>query len=145
MQGRNDVIQIIEESVDVAIQGLDDLSQKEDFINYVYARSLDDLKLGESIGYTFKPMGCAIWCLQMAEKMLKEGKEKKVIFRDLIEQVVYEAGDADTNGCVVGAVLGAYLKDDCIPEDWLEFDNKNWFADRINNMLRLYELEPFHF
>ena len=59
-----------------------------------------------------------------------------------MENVVYEAGDADTNGCVVGAVLGAYLKDNCLPDEWLQFDNKNWLYSRINNILRLYELDP---
>ena len=143
LQGRNDVEKIIEESFKVAVNDIEIENQKEDFEKYCNVKSLDELNLNQSIGYTFKPVGCALWCLKEAEKMMKEGKEKKTIFVELLEKVVYEAGDADTNGCVVGAVLGAYLRDDWFPEDWLAFENKEWLVKRINNLLKLYELEPF--
>ena len=143
LQGRADIETMIEEAVDIAIKDIPDLNQREDFYKYVYARSLDELDLGRSIGYTFKPVGCAILSLQLAAKMLKEGKEKKAIFTELVENIAYEGGDADTNLAVVGAVLGAYLKDFCIPTEWLEFDNKQWLVERINGVLRLYGLQPF--
>ena len=143
LQGRNDIINIIEESVSVAEKDLIGEDHLNDFYKFVYARNLNELELNISIGYCFKPVGCTIWALEKAQRLLKEGKERKEIFEYLIEQIVYEAGDADTNACVVGAVLGCYLKPQSIPKEWLDFDNKLWLQERINRLLKLYELEPF--
>lgn len=59
------------------------------------------------IGYTFKCMGSAFYALSLADKYQNEGKSD--IFRLIIEEIAREGGDADTNGAVAGALLGAYL------------------------------------
>jgi len=61
--------------------------------------SLDEIKLNESIGYTFKPVKCAIWGL-------KQCATGKISFTEVIQEIVKRGGDADTNACVAGAVCG---------------------------------------
>ncbi|GAB1225704.1 hypothetical protein ENUP19_0259G0038 [Entamoeba nuttalli] len=144
LQGREDIEEIIQEARSDSEKMLNEEYKKE-FIEYTNAKTLEEMKLNESIGYTFKPMGCAILSLREAFKMKEKGIDKTKIFEDLIERIAYEGGDADTNGAVVGAVLGTYLKGICMPSDWLELDNKKWLEERLNRLLHLYELEPFHF
>ena len=47
--------------------------------------------------YTFKTLGAGFWALQQND------------FRKALTQITFEAGDADTNGAVAGALLGAKL------------------------------------
>ena len=68
--------------------------------------SLEALKLDEgldnkaqalgSIGYTLKALGAAFWALKHA-----------VSFEDGPFRIIHEGGDADSNGAVAGAMLGA--------------------------------------
>lgn len=59
------------------------------------------------IGYTFKCMGAAFHALDLADQYQKENKND--IFRNIIEQITAEGGDADTNGAAAGALVGAFL------------------------------------
>jgi ADP-ribosylglycohydrolase len=77
---------------------------------------LATLKLGEGlIGYTFKCLGAAFYALRRA--MAMKGMPES-IFRTVLEEIIFEAGDADTNGAAAGALLGAYLGENAIPESW---------------------------
>lgn len=76
------------------------------------------LKLGEGlIGYTFKGLGAAFYALRRA--MTMKGKPE-TIFRTVLEEIIFEGGDADTNAAPAGALLGAYLGQDAIPKSWKE-------------------------
>ncbi|ELP92443.1 hypothetical protein EIN_523210 [Entamoeba invadens IP1] len=113
-----------------------------DFEKFTNPKSLEQLDLNNSIGYTYKPVGCAMWGVKEAEKLKNNGKSNKEIFESVLMAVTYEAGDADTNKAVVGAVLGAYIGNlDMFPKDWIAFDNKKWLIERINRMLKLMNLE----
>jgi ADP-ribosylglycohydrolase len=141
LQGRDDVEKIIEEAIQ---RGEKELNENEikDMHKYVYAKEWEELNLSYSQGYCWKPVGCAILTLKKAIEMKKNGMNDKQIFSDCLDNIVHQAGDADTNGCVTGACLGAYLKGICIPDGWMELKHMNWLKERINRMLRLYELEP---
>lgn len=90
--------------------------------------SLDFLDLDEGwndtarpnrIGYTYKCLGAAFWCLRRMQELKDSGiTDKHVLFRKPMEELIGEAGDADTNGAVAGALLGAYLGFETIPESW---------------------------
>ncbi|KAL7717872.1 ADP-ribosylglycohydrolase [Entamoeba marina] len=110
------------------------------FDKFTNPNTLKDLDLNELIGFTFKPVGCAVWALRKAVKLLYLGVSNVEIFEVIIMDVIREAGDADTNGAVVGAVLGAYLGPTCLPQKWLQFKNFNWYKDRINRVLKLHQL-----
>lgn len=66
----------------------------------------------ERIGYTYKCLGAAFYSL----KLLSQG----VLFSEVFRQLVAEGGDADTNGCVAAALMGAFGGLDIIPTEWRE-------------------------
>ncbi|KAK4169830.1 ADP-ribosylglycohydrolase-domain-containing protein [Cladorrhinum sp. PSN259] len=86
---------------------------------------LDGLKLDENgkIGYTYKALGCGVVCLRMAIKRLAQARggvlvEREKLFEELITELTMRAGDADTNACVAGGILGAFLGYGALPGHW---------------------------
>ena len=75
---------------------------------------LDDLNLDEeaTMGYTLKPLACAVWCLYHVNS-----------FKEGLLKIVNAGGDADTNAAVACAVLGAKYGMSSIPEYYV--DNLN--------------------
>lgn len=73
--------------------------------------SLEDFELDDSqtMGYTLKTMGCAIWCLYHMDNV-----------KDALVKVVNSGGDADTNAAVTCAVLGAKYGMTSIPEYYIK-------------------------
>ena len=72
------------------------------------------------IGHTLLAMQTGLWAAKTP-----------LGFKDALMAVVGCGGDTDTNGAVVGAVLGARYGASAIPEDWLEFIPKR---NRIQNL-----------
>ena len=72
---------------------------------------LEDFELDDeqTMGYTLKTMGCAIWCLYHASS-----------FKEGLLKVVNAGGDADTNAAVTCAVLGAKYGKKGIPEYYIQ-------------------------
>jgi len=90
----------IDKTINGIILDIEELKyDTEELKKYVNINSLEELKLNEHIGYTYKPLGCAVYAL----------KNHNNSFYNILQLVIREGGDADTNGCVVGAVLGCYL------------------------------------
>jgi ADP-ribosylglycohydrolase len=87
------------------------VEQVVEAVRAVPAASLDDLELDDpmDMGYTLKAMQVGLWCLD------RDGD-----FQSLLSEVVSFGGDADTNGAVAGAVLGARHAAAGIPERWRE-------------------------
>lgn len=81
---------------------------------------LEDFELDDeqTMGYTLKTMGCAIWCLFHVNS-----------FKEGLLKVVNAGGDADTNAAVTCAVLGAKFGKKGIPEYYMQ------------NLKRKYEYE----
>jgi ADP-ribosylglycohydrolase len=93
---------------------------------------LTELELDKqsSIGYTYKCLGSAVWALKYGEN-----------FKDAICRIVREAGDADTNAAVAGALLGAKCGYDGLPQDWLEgLRHKKWLDEKVDRLLSLLDL-----
>ena len=59
----------------------------------------------ESVGYTLKALAAGLWAYYYAEDI-----------EDGINQIVMEGGDADTNACIAGSLLGAKYGFDSIPD-----------------------------
>jgi len=140
VQGEPDVEKIIEHSLSKGRSVLTDESHLQDF-NKFFSKDItvEGLELNHLIGYTFKPIACAIYALRKASRELnQENKDKVEIFRDIITEFTLEAGDADTNCAVIGAILGCYMGKHCIPPEWLKFDNYDWLKERINRVLKLF-------
>jgi hypothetical protein len=90
--------------------------------------SLEDLDLDErgKSGYVYKSLRATVFLLRYAMRQLKDvgysgfasmtGTGR--LFEQSITDLTMEAGDADTNACSAGAVLGAYLGYCAIPQYW---------------------------
>ncbi|KAK4221592.1 ADP-ribosylglycohydrolase-domain-containing protein [Podospora fimiseda] len=105
--------------------GSEEIKDWEDLDRHLNpADGLDGLKLDENgIGYTYKALGCGVVCLKMAIRRLEQAKggvlvEKEKIFEELITDLTMRAGDADTNACVAGGILGAFLGYAALPGHW---------------------------
>lgn len=68
-----------------------------------------DLDEPYSIGYTLRTLAAALWCYWHA-KSFEEG----------LLAIVNEGGDADTNGAIACAILGAKFGYDSIPAYYIE-------------------------
>ncbi|RGP61468.1 hypothetical protein FSPOR_9996 [Fusarium sporotrichioides] len=87
------------------------------------AQKLADLKLDESykIGYVYKTFGSGILLLRLALRQLKSSGQlcsQLAIFEKLVTDLIMEGGDADTNACFAGALLGALLGYKTLPPHW---------------------------
>lgn len=106
------------------------------------AGTWDSLQLaGRGIGYTYKCIGAAFCALRRAVE-LKEQNDPEP-FRTVIQEVVEEGGDADTNAAAAGALLGAYLNLENIPDSWCELNDNCWdvLEQNVVLTLNLYQME----
>lgn len=91
---------------------------------FTRAADLAALALDESssIGYVYKTFGSGLVLLRQAMGIVKkdEGRlcAQTASFETLITPLVMEGGDADTNACFAGALLGAYLGYKVLPPHW---------------------------
>ncbi|RDI89098.1 hypothetical protein Vi05172_g130 [Venturia inaequalis] len=94
------------------------------------------------IGYVFKALGAAVRCLRVAIEFHEEDKDHKLlrgqVFQKLITDLAMEAGDADTNACIAGALLGAYLGWEDIPAQWRDnLRHGVWLQRMTEGMCRI--------
>ena len=87
--------------------------------------SMLDLDETYSIGYTLRTLSAALWCYWHSPS-----------FEEGLLSVVNEGGDADTNGAIAGAILGAKFGFYKIPEYYID-DLYNGEADynKITNLI----------
>lgn len=133
-----DVSAIIDRSIQEGAKYIEDEDKKKEFVAHMRAKSLKDLKLDEAkaIGYTLKCAGTAFVGLNSKVKTAKD-------FLKFMTELVREAGDADTNGAVCGAVLGAKLGYSNLPQDWLQkMPHIKWLDARVEKFLACVGLGP---
>lgn len=84
----------------------------KEWIDIAYnSESIDYLDLDEpnSIGYTLRTLSAGLWCYFHAKDFLSG-----------LLAVINEGGDADTNGAVSGAILGAKSGYNNIPDEYIK-------------------------
>ncbi|PRP80675.1 hypothetical protein PROFUN_11634 [Planoprotostelium fungivorum] len=112
---------------DEMLEIIDSFMVKDNDVQTLYNLQLDDQK---SIGYTLKCFGSGLWALRSTRS-----------FKDTIDLLVREGGDADTNGAVAGALLGAKLGYKQLPREWLEsLRHKEWLEEKVEKFLKLQGL-----
>jgi ADP-ribosylglycohydrolase len=95
----------------------------EELQKHVKMESLSDLQLDDSqkMGYAYKALGTAILLLRQAMRKVAADPSLSTelhLFEELITSLIMEGGDADTNACVAGALLGAYFGYKALPPYW---------------------------
>eukprot|EP01119_Soliformovum_irregulare_P019952 TRINITY_DN6407_c0_g1_i1.p1 TRINITY_DN6407_c0_g1~~TRINITY_DN6407_c0_g1_i1.p1 ORF type:complete len:513 (-),score=158.03 TRINITY_DN6407_c0_g1_i1:26-1564(-) len=132
IQDEESRIQVEKDCVQVAIKFLDP-KHHEEFRNFVeISHDLDQLCLDEpkSIGYTFKCLGAALWAFHA-----------NVSFDIAMNEIALHGGDADTNACVAGALLGTLGGYSQLPKEWLRsMPNKRWLDAKVIQLLKLMSL-----
>lgn len=106
--------------------------QQQEFAYYFEVKTLADLNLSESkfAGYTFKTMGAGFYALRQAHQ---------ATYDDIMTKIILEAGDADTNAAVAGALLGALLGFRLLPAQWVaQLRHTNWMNTKIKSFMDLY-------
>ncbi|KXK46369.1 MAG: ADP-ribosyl-[dinitrogen reductase] glycohydrolase [Bacteroidia bacterium] len=110
------IAHILFESKLLNLEQLCDFAKKYDdriqpFIEKSYTLPIEELLLDEptSIGYTLKAMSAGLWAYFNAEN-----------FKDGLLRVINEGGDADTNACVAGSILGAKFGYKAIPKKYID-------------------------
>ncbi|KAF8532793.1 ADP-ribosylation/Crystallin J1 [Trichophaea hybrida] len=79
-----------------------------EFEKHVYAKEIMELQLDDAsaMGYVYKALGAALMMLRRAMRALSSDT---AVFKGLIGELVMAGGDADTNACVAGALVGVGL------------------------------------
>jgi len=134
---REELLQIRKDALTEATQFLPQ-EQQEDFLYHMVADSnietLYKLKLDEpkAIGYTLKCAGSGFWGLFSDRN-----------YKDTMNLLIKEGGDADTNGAVCGAMIGARIGYKNLPQDWLSaMPHKGWLDEKVVHLLNLMKLLP---
>lgn len=80
-----------------------------------------------SDAYTFRTLAAALWCYWHA-----------VSFESGLLAVVNEGGDADTNGAIACAILGAKFGKNSIPKYYIEnLYNEELYRDKVNKFISI--------
>ena len=102
----------------------------------VRGKTMCDLRLddGPAIGYTFK-------CLSVAAVALIHAIEGEQSFEMIMQSIIREGGDADTNAAVAGALLGAYFGIEGVPSNWITaMPYEMWLEAWVQKVLFLLQL-----
>ncbi|KAK4206956.1 ADP-ribosylglycohydrolase [Rhypophila decipiens] len=126
----------------------------EELNRYIYfggddgvADLLGGLQLDEptSIGYVYKTLGSGVMLLRMAMRKLagKKGSlARSNLFEELITDLIMRGGDADTNACFAGALLGAYLGYQALPDHWKHgLVHGEWLTGKAEAMCQVLGLK----
>ena len=98
---------------------LNDLETKD-----IYELELDDR---DSMGYTLKTLAAGFWTLMNAKN-----------FKDGLIKIVNQGGDADTNGAVAGALLGANFGFRDIPKEYVDgLEGKNRLMKKFDALIKI--------
>lgn len=95
-----------------------------EFQRHARVSELSELQLDDAIklGYVYKTFGSGIHLLRLAMRRVAASTDilptQTTVFEPLIVDLIMCGGDADTNACFAGALLGAYIGHKALPWDW---------------------------
>jgi hypothetical protein len=119
---------------------------------------LDDAR---KIGYVYKALGAGILVLRLATRHSLAGvgegrrdiderytRRGSNLFEELTSALIMEGGDADTNACIAGALLGAWVGYSCLPPHWRDgLDHAQWLKSKckaLEQVLRINSLPGYN-
>ena len=114
---------------------------------HVKAESLSILQLDEreAIGYVYKTLGAGIVLLRTAIRKVAESNGSLLLqatmFEELITDLIMRGGDADTNACFAGALLGAFLGYEALPDHWKHgLGHEEWLMGKAEALCQVLGL-----
>ena len=110
---------------------------RAEFERHVYATTFESLELDDALkmGYVYKALGAAVFCLRLAVRELR-GQTKT--FERIIADLIMQGGDADTNACCAGALVGAWVGHANLPAHWRGgLQHGPWLADKTEALCRV--------
>jgi ADP-ribosylglycohydrolase len=122
-----DLNAVVERAWTYVKQSRPDISlDREEFHKHAYAESLDELVLcDQTMGYVYKCLGASLWCLR---RVVAE----KETFKSALTKLIMFGGDADTNGAVAGALMGAQCGYMSLPAEWRDgLKYEEWYREKI--------------
>jgi ADP-ribosylglycohydrolase len=143
-----------------AVPEVNQLLDHEEFSKHVDAQYFQDLQLDDSMtmGYVYKCLGSAVIALRQVirltghtivtstksfdlPKKLQSTEPQKWTNESPFEQIITEltmcGGDADTNCCVAGAFVGAWVGYDGLPVHYREgLSHKDWLKAKTERLSR---------
>lgn len=107
-------------------------SNKEEIMKYLKASDFETLELsGRQTGYVLRATGAAVLALR-----------KGMNFEEAMTEVIRWAGDADSNGAVVGGIIGAVVGFSNISPDLLKYlFTANWKYVEFERMCKVMNIE----
>lgn len=104
-----------------------------EYIELAYQSDISSLKLDdkETWGYTLKTLSAALWAYNHCDN-----------FYDTLQAVIMAGGDADTNGAVAGALMGAKLGINAIPIKLIEeLNDRGLLNEKAMSLIKLNECQ----
>ncbi|KAF8251777.1 ADP-ribosylglycohydrolase-like protein [Wilcoxina mikolae CBS 423.85] len=105
-----------------------------EFEKYVYATEIKELQLDDArtMGYVYKALGAALLLLRRA---MRAPSSDTGVFKRLIQELVMAGGDADTNACVAGALVGCWVGFTALPTEWREgIQHREWLLEKTEGL-----------
>jgi len=63
------------------------------------------------------------------------------IVKEVITSLTMEAGDADTNATVCGALVGCWLGHKALPREWIQgLVHMNWLENKMEELFQLLDI-----
>ncbi|KAL2255962.1 hypothetical protein VTK26DRAFT_2420 [Humicola hyalothermophila] len=109
---------------------------------------LDALNLDDppAVGYVYKTLGSGVVLLRMAIRRRAGSNggmlDRSRMFEELITDLVMRGGDADTNACFAGALLGGYLGYSALPDHWKHgLKHEEWLLGKADALCQVLGLK----
>jgi ADP-ribosylglycohydrolase len=117
---------LVTEAVRHAQNVLEHEDQRKELETHIRAGELKqlDLESRNTMGYTFKAVGAGFYSLRTATE-----------FEPTVRKVIMEAGDADTNAAVCGALMGCKFGFSGLPKSLLCFPHRDWLDKQVEQFL----------
>ncbi|KAI1958807.1 hypothetical protein LOZ58_004842 [Ophidiomyces ophidiicola] len=127
-----------------------ELLDLEEFNKHVRAKTFQELELDDSMkmGYVYKCLGAAILSLRMGIRQVSfemsadftTTPSPSTIFEKIITELTFAAGDADTNACAAGALLGCWFGYNSLPAHWRDgMRDLDWLTQKCNGAIHILQ------
>lgn len=99
------------------------------FVKYYKIQTLLEMKLdyGPYMSHVKKPFKCTLWALRQTKNVDISGD----FWKNTVFDIIRMGGDADTNSCVAGSVLGALVGYNNLPRNYIrQMNNSTFLAEK---------------